>query len=72
MSDNDELDDEFDDATSDTIYLKYMFEGAATVAELSTALRRLADEIDRQGASGWRLAAPVDNGYAHLTRDVGC
>jgi hypothetical protein len=63
--------DEWDEEKDDLVYLKYMFEGAASITELSAALRRLADEFDRKGAAGWRLTEPVCNGYAHLVREVG-
>jgi hypothetical protein len=63
--------DEWDEENDDLVYLKYMFEGAASIAELSSALRRLADELDQKGAAGWRLTEPVCNGYAHLKREVG-
>ena len=58
----------WDEENEDLVYLKYMFEGAASIAELSAALRRLADELDQQGVAGWRLAEPVCSGWAHLTR----
>jgi hypothetical protein len=67
----DEPADEWDEENDDLLYLKYMFEGAASITELTAALRHLADELDQQGAAGWRLAEPVCNGYAHLKREVG-
>jgi hypothetical protein len=61
-------DDEWDDENNDVLYLKYCFEGAASIAGLSTSLRLLADDLDRRAAEGWSLISPVDGGYAHLTR----
>lgn len=49
-----------------TIYLKYMFEGAADLPSLTARLRALADELDAKQAAGWRMAGPVDGGWAHL------
>jgi hypothetical protein len=63
--------EEWDEEDDDLVYLKYMFEGAASISELSAALRRLADELDQKGAAGWRLPEPVCSGYAHLVREVG-
>jgi hypothetical protein len=62
-------DDEWDEEDNDLLYLKYLFEGATTLAELSAALRRLADDLDRQASQGWRLMAPVNGGWAHLVRE---
>jgi hypothetical protein len=67
----DDGDDEWDEENNDLIYLKFMFEGADSIGELSASLRGLADEFDRQAADGWRLGGPVDSGHVHLTREVG-
>jgi hypothetical protein len=69
--DHDDGDDEWDEENNDLIYLKYMFEGAASVGELSASLRQLADGLDRQAAEGWSMAGPVDGGHVHLVREVG-
>jgi hypothetical protein len=61
--------DEFKEENDDPVYLKYMFDGAASIAELSAELR-LADQLDKQSAGGWRLAEPVASGWAHLTREA--
>ena len=61
--------DDWDDENHEPLYLKYGFEGAASLAELSAALRCLAADLDLRAASGWRLDAPVDGGWAHLSRD---
>ncbi len=63
-------DDAFDDEHEDFVSLKYLFEGATTLAALSTELRRVADHFDEQTAAGWRLASPVENGHVHLVRDA--
>jgi hypothetical protein len=64
-------DDEWDEENNDFVYLKYMFDGAASIAELSASLRQLADEFDRQAAEGWSMTDPVDSGHVHLTREAG-
>ena len=64
-ADNESRDDDLDDL----VYLKYQFEGAASLTDLSTALRSLADDLDIRQEAGWRLATPVDNGYAHLVHE---
>lgn len=66
--DGPEQDDDWDDENNESLYLKYGFEGAATLAELSAALRLLAAELDLRAAGGWRLDAPVDGGWAHLSQ----
>lgn len=63
-----DADDEFDDENSDTLYLKYCFEGVTSVTGLAIALRSLADDLDRRAADGWRLDGAVDGGWAHLVR----
>lgn len=62
-------DDRWDDELDDVVYLKYQFEGAASLTDLSTALRSLADDLDVRQEAGWRLATPVDSGYAHLVHE---
>ena len=67
---DDQSDDERDehDDGSDTLYLKYCFEGASTLAELASALRALAEDLERRAATGWRLGGPVDGGWAHVVQ----
>ena len=66
----DDYEDEYDDERSEPLYLKYCFDGAASLDELAGALRGLADDLERRGAEGWRLDSPVDSGWAHLVRDA--
>lgn len=61
--------DEPDDEGFDSIYLKYCFEGARTVAELAASLRGVAETLEARAASGWRLSSPVEGGWAHLACD---
>ncbi len=61
--------DVFDDDQFDSISLKYCFEGAETLVDLSGALRALADSVDERATDGWRLNSPVEGGWAHLVRD---
>jgi hypothetical protein len=68
--DDEDIDDEDIDDASDSMYLRYCFEGAASLAELVAALRLLADDIERRRREGWRLSDPVDGGWAHLVRDA--
>ena len=60
--------DEWDEENNDLLYLKYCFEGAATLADLTAMLRSLADELERRVTDGWRLVEPVDGGRADLMR----
>jgi len=62
--------DDRDEENNQFLYLKYEFDGAATLAELSAALRALAEHVDSQAAGGWRLSDPVDSGRAHLKREA--
>ncbi len=59
-------DEAADDHLDDSLYLKYLFEGAETLADLSAALRAVADDLDQKARAGWRLAEPVEGGWAHL------
>ena len=67
VGDPDEFDDESDDG-SDTLYLRYCFEGASSLAELARAMRGLAVELEQRAAEGWRMDGPVEGGWAHLMR----
>jgi hypothetical protein len=67
--DDEQEEDEWDEENNELLYLKHMFEGCGTLAELSLRLRGLADELDRMSTDGWRLVQPVDTGYAHLVRE---
>ena len=71
MDFDDADDDAFDDGRSDPIYLKYCFEGVATLPDLAGALRELAAELERRVGNGWTLDAPVEDGWAHLVREAG-
>jgi hypothetical protein len=67
MSDAWEIDDAEDDHDLENhLYLKYMFDGIGSLTDLSVSLRALADEFDERARTGWRLAQPVDSGWAHL------
>jgi hypothetical protein len=55
-----------DEDADDDWYLKYAFEGVASLSALSAALRAVADDFDAREAEGWTLAEPVDGGWAHL------
>jgi hypothetical protein len=59
--------DEADDDRHD--HLKYGFDGAQTLAELTASLRACAETLDARAAFGWRLDSPVDGGWAHLVCD---
>ncbi|MEX2557788.1 MAG: hypothetical protein WEB06_19430 [Actinomycetota bacterium] len=61
-------DDEVDEG-SDVIYLKYCFKGASSSAELAVELRSLAGELERRGADGWRMDAPIEDSWAQLVRE---
>jgi hypothetical protein len=63
------IDDEDDDDRQDQLYLKYCFEGAASLPELASALRALAEDLDRRAGKGWRLGTPVDGGWVQLIWD---
>jgi hypothetical protein len=63
-------DDEFDDEHSESLYLKYCFEGAPSIVELGAALCGLANDLDERSRDGWRLDGPVESGWAHLVRDM--
>jgi hypothetical protein len=65
---DDEEEVEWDEESNELLYLKYMFEGCSTLADLSVRLRGLADELWRRSTEGWELAQPVDRGHAHLVR----
>ena len=61
---------DWDEENNQFLYLKYEFDGAATLAELSAALRALAEDVDSQAAGGWQLSDSVDSGRAHLKREA--
>jgi hypothetical protein len=58
-----------DDENFDPYYLKYCFDGAVGLAELSARLRELADDFDERAAGGWRMQGCVEGGWATLVRD---
>src|SRR5262245_8921517 len=68
--DEDDNDDDWDDEHFDSLYLKYLFEDAPSLAGLSAMLRSLADDFDQKAREGWRLNSPVSDGWAHLVKDV--
>jgi hypothetical protein len=61
----DDDDDDIDDG-SETLYLKYEFDGLSTLAGLADALRDVAEELDERDVAGWRLGSPVESGWVHL------
>ena len=66
--DYDDDEDPWDDPNSESLYLKYMFEGIPTLSDLATSLRALADDLDERVAAGWRIEGPVDSGWVHIRR----
>ena len=64
----DDFDDELVDPDRDLHYLKYAFDGAATLDDLAASLRRYADGLIGRRAEGWQLEEPVDGGWAQLVR----
>ena len=60
--------DDVDEETNDLLYLKYCFEGAASLSDLAAGMRSLADELDLRAADGWSLAGPIEGGHARLVR----
>jgi hypothetical protein len=54
------------DAGSETLYLKYEFDGVSTLGGLAAVLHDVADEMDDREAAGWTLAVPVESGWVHL------
>jgi hypothetical protein len=63
----DDWNDDLDDRGHDSLYLKYMFEGLPTLADLAFALRALADDLDSRAAVGWAMEQSVDSGWVHMT-----
>lgn len=69
--DDDPEDDAWPTENDDLMYLKYCFEGASSISELATALRLLADDLERRESAGWFLVEPINGGWAHLERASG-
>ena len=58
--------EEPEDDGSETLYLKYEFDGLSTLGGLAATLHDLADELEDREAAGWRLAGPVESGWVHI------
>jgi hypothetical protein len=56
--------DEFD--SEELLYLKYCFEGHASLGQLASALLELAVVLEAREGDGWTLAHPVDSGWVCL------
>lgn len=57
------------DLRRSTIFdLSSLIDGIATMSDLATRLRLLADRLDAAEDEGWSLLAPVSDGYAYAER----
>ena len=53
-------------AEQEIIRAKWLFDGAATLAEAAAMLRAEADRLEQLGKEGWTLEQPIEDDYGFL------
>jgi len=58
-------------AEQEIIRAKWLYDGAATLAEAAAMLRAEADRLEHLGKDGWTLEQPVEDDYGFLVPPKG-
>lgn len=60
-----------EEEVDEVIRAKWMMDGAKTLSEAATKLRKAADSLEKLEKEGWQLTQPVDEDYGFIENVKG-